>query len=666
MNINNVTLVGVAAATAVSCAPSKQEYNSYELYPVRSGSLTEMTYSPEGTVFTLWAPTADEVRVMLFEEGDGGHAYETIQLKRADEGTWTAQVKKDLLGKFYTFNVKINDKWLGDTPGINALAVGVNGKRAAIIDMRSTDPEGWADDQRPALKSPADVVVYEMHHRDFSIHSSSGITNKGKFLAMTETGTKNPDGKATGIDHLKDLGVTHVHLLPSYDYASVDESKLNENKYNWGYDPQNYNVPDGSYSTDPYNPAVRIREFKQMVQALHQAGIRVVLDVVYNHTFNTSESNFERTVPGYFYRQRPDGTFADGSACGNETASNRPMMRKYMIESVRHWIEEYHIDGFRFDLMGIHDIETMNQIRKMASSIDPSIFIYGEGWAASAPQMSQDSLAMKANTYRMPGIAAFSDEMRDALRGPFNDNKQGAFLAGLPGGEESIKFGIAGAVKHPQVDNSKVNYSQEAWAEEPTQMISYVSCHDDMCLVDRLKASIPNNKPDELARLDKLAQTAVFTSQGVPFIYAGEEVMRDKKGVHNSYQSPDEINAIDWNRRTLHEDVYQYYKGLVQLRKAHPAFRLGQADLVRKHLEFLPVEGTNVVAYRLKEHAGDDAWKDIIVVLNARKELAKVTVPQGNYTVVCRDGQINMKGLGKIKGAELVVPAQSALIVYNE
>lgn len=666
MNINNLTLVGVAAATVVSCAPSKQEYNSYELYPVRSGSLTEMTYSPEGTVFTLWAPTADEVRVMLFEEGDGGHAYETIQLKRADEGTWTAQVKKDLLGKFYTFNVKINDKWLGDTPGINALAVGVNGKRAAIIDMRSTDPEGWADDQRPALKSPADVVVYEMHHRDFSIHTSSGITNKGKFLAMTETGTKNPDGKATGIDHLKDLGVTHVHLLPSYDYASVDESKLNENKYNWGYDPQNYNVPDGSYSTDPYNPAVRIREFKQMVQALHQAGIRVVLDVVYNHTFNTSESNFERTVPGYFYRQRPDGTFADGSACGNETASNRPMMRKYMIESVRHWIEEYHIDGFRFDLMGIHDIETMNQIRKMASSIDPSIFIYGEGWAASAPQMPQDSLAMKANTYRMPGIAAFSDEMRDALRGPFNDNKQGAFLAGLPGGEESIKFGIAGAVKHPQVDNSKVNYSQEAWAEEPTQMISYVSCHDDMCLVDRLKASIPNSKPDELARLDKLAQTAVFTSQGVPFIYAGEEVMRDKKGVHNSYQSPDEINAIDWNRRTLHEDVYQYYKGLIQLRKAHPAFRLGQADLVRKHLEFLPVEGTNVVAYRLKEHAGGDAWKDIIVVLNARKELAKVTVPQGNYTVVCRDGQINMKGLGKIKGAELVVPAQSALIVYNE
>ena len=509
------------------------------------------------------------------------------------------------------------------------------------------------------------MIIYEVHHRDFSIDPSSGIRNKGKFLAMTETGTVNPDKLATGIDHLKELGVTHVHILPSYDYASVDESRLDENKYNWGYDPQNYNVPDGSYATDPYKPDVRIREFKQMVQTLHKAGIRVVLDVVYNHTFNTAESNFERTVPGYFYRQAPDGGFADASACGNETASNRPMMRKYMVESVLHWINEYHIDGFRFDLMGIHDIETMNEIRKAATAVDPTIFIYGEGWAASAPQLAQDSLAMKANTYKMPGIAAFSDEMRDALRGPFNDNRQGAFLAGLPGGEESIKFGIVGAVRHPQVDNGKVNYSKAPWAEQPTQMISYVSCHDDMCLVDRLKSSIPGITPEELARLDKLAQTAVFTSQGVPFIYAGEEVMRDKKGVHNSYQSPDSVNAIDWKRKTEHADVFAYYKGLIQLRKHHPAFRLGDAGLVRKHLEFLPVEGGNVVAYRLKEHAGGDAWGDIYVVLNARKETAKVSVPEGKYTVVCKDGFISEKGLGTMYGPEIAVPAQSALIFYK-
>ena len=665
VKLNDLVIIGVAAATVVSCAPAKNEYTSFELYPVRSGSLTEMEYAPEATQFTLWAPTADEVRLMLYEAGEGGHAYETVSMERAEEGTWKAKVEKDLKGKFYTFNVKIDGKWQGDTPGINAKAVGVNGKRAAIIDLRETDPEGWAEDKRPPLASPADIIIYEVHHRDFSVHPSSGIEHKGKFLAMTETGTKNPGGMATGIDHLKELGVTHVHILPSYDYASVDETRLDENKYNWGYDPLNYNVPEGSYSTDPYRPEVRIREFKQMVQALHKAGIRVVLDVVYNHTFNTAESNFERTVPGYFYRQKPDGTLADGSACGNETASNRPMMRKYMIESVLYWINEYHIDGFRFDLMGIHDIETMNEIRKAASAVDPTIFIYGEGWAASAPQMPEDSLAMKANTYKMPGIAAFSDEMRDALRGPFNNNEQGAFLAGLPGGEESIKFGIAGAVKHPQINNDSVNYSKAPWAGQPTQMISYVSCHDDMCLVDRLKASVPGITPEELVRLDKLAQTAVFTSQGVPFIYAGEEVMRDKKGVHNSYQSPDSINAIDWDRKTLNADAFAYYKGLIQLRRNHPAFRLGDAELVRKHLEFLPVEGTNLVAYRLKDHAGGDTWKDIIVVLNARREVASLSVPEGKYTVVCQNGLVNEKGLATIYGPSLKVAPQSAMIIYQ-
>lgn len=665
VKLNDLVIIGVAAATVVSCAPAKNEYTSFELYPVRSGSLTEMEYAPEATRFTLWAPTADEVRLMLYEAGEGGHAYETVSMERAEEGTWKAKVEKDLKGKFYTFNVKIGEKWQGDTPGINAKAVGVNGKRAAIIDLRETDPEGWAEDKRPPLASPADIIIYEVHHRDFSVHPSSGIEHKGKFLAMTETGTKNPGGMATGIDHLKELGVTHMHILPSYDYASVDETRLDENKYNWGYDPLNYNVPEGSYSTDPYRPEVRIREFKQMVQALHKAGIRVVLDVVYNHTFNTAESNFERTVPGYFYRQRPDGTLADASACGNETASNRPMMRKYMIESVLYWINEYHIDGFRFDLMGIHDIETMNEIRKAASAVDPTIFIYGEGWAASAPQMPEDSLAMKANTYKMPGIAAFSDEMRDALRGPFNNNEQGAFLAGLPGGEESIKFGIAGAVKHPQINNDSVNYSKAPWAGQPTQMISYVSCHDDMCLVDRLKASVPGITPEELVRLDKLAQTAVFTSQGVPFIYAGEEVLRDKKGVHNSYQSPDSINAIDWDRKTLNADAFAYYKGLIQLRRNHPAFRLGDAELVRKHLEFLPVEGTNLVAYRLKDHAGGDTWKDIIVVLNARREVASLSVPEGKYTVVCQNGLVNEKGLATIYGPSLKVAPQSAMIIYQ-
>lgn len=665
MNLNYLAVIGVTAATVVSCTPAKNEYASYELYPVRTGSLTEMEYTPANTKFSLWAPTADEVRLMLFEVGEGGHAYETVSMTLGEEGTWTANVDKDLLGKFYTFNVKVDGKWLGDTPGINAKAVGVNGKRAAIIDLSATDPEGWSADVRPALKSPADIVLYEMHHRDFSIDPASGIKNKGKYLALTERGTVNPDKLSTGIDHLVELGVTHVHLLPSYDYASVDETKLSDNKYNWGYDPQNYNVPDGSYSTDPYNPAARIKEFKQMVQALHKAGIRVVLDVVYNHTFNTSDSNFERTVPGYFYRQKADGTWANGSGCGNETASDRPMMRKYMIESVLHWIDEYHIDGFRFDLMGIHDIETMNEIRKAVDKVDPTIYIYGEGWAAEAPQYPADSLAMKANVHEMPGIAAFSDELRDGLRGPFSDNHKGAFLAGLPGNEESIKFGIVGAIQHPQINYDLVNYSKSPWALQPTQMISYVSCHDDMCLVDRLKSSVPELTPALLARLDKLAQTVVFTSQGVPFIQAGEEVMRDKKGVHNSYESPDSINVIDWKRKTTNGDVFTYYKRLIDLRKSHPAFRMGDAEMVRKHLEFLPVEESNLVAFRLKDNANGDKWKDIIVAYNSRNEVAKLTVPQGKYTIVCRDGNIDSRGLGTVHGTEVSIPAQSALIMYK-
>ena len=663
---NYLAILGVTTVTTVmSCSPTKKEYTSFELYPVRMGSLTEMEYTPLATKFFLWSPTAEEVRLMLYDAGEGGHAYETVKMELGENGTWTTSVDKDLLGKYYAFNVKINDKWQGDTPGINAHAVGVNGKRAAIIDWKTTNPEGWESDRRPSLKSPADMIIYEMHHRDFSVDSTSGIKNKGKYLALTEHGTMNSDKLLTGIDHLIELGVTHVHLLPSSDYASIDETKLEENHYNWGYDPANYNVPDGSYSTDPYQPATRVKEFKQMVQALHRAGIRVIMDMVYNHTFNTVESNFERTVPGYFYRQKEDGTLANGSGCGNETASERPMMRKFMIESVLYWIKEYHIDGFRFDLMGVHDIETMNEIRKAVNKVDPTICIYGEGWAADTPQYPADSLAMKGNVSHMPGIAVFSDELRDGLCGPVWKKEKGAFLAGVPGAEMSVKFGIVGAIEHPQVRCDSVNYSQKPWAEQPTQMISYVSCHDGLCLIDRLKASMPGATPEQLVRLDKLAQTVVFTSQGIPFIYAGEEVMRDKQGVDNSYKSPDAVNAIDWRRKTTNGDVFMYYKRLIDLRKSHPAFRMGDAGKVRKHLEFLPVEGQNLIAFRLKDHANGDSWEDIIVVFNSRMTPARLEVPVGKYTVVCKDGVIDVRGLGTQTGPEVIIPGQSALIMYK-
>ena len=609
----------------------------------------EVNYAPEKTQFALFAPNdAKKVTLRIYEEGLSGKTLKTVSMKRTANEQWTATVKGDLMGKFYTF-----DMGRGECPGVFAKAVGVNGKRGAIVNLKATDPEGWAQDQRPVCKSPADLVIYEMHHRDFSI-ARKDARHPGKFLALTEP---------WAISHLKELGVNAIHILPSYDYGSVDETRLSDNKYNWGYDPVNYNVPEGSYATDPFQPETRIREFKQMVKALHDAGIRVILDVVYNHTYDIEHSNFQRTYPDYFCRKTADGAYSNASGCGNETASDRPMMRKFMLESVKYWISEYHIDGFRFDLMGVHDIETMNQIRQMVDQIDPTIFIYGEGWSAGTCAYPQEKLAMKAHIPQMPGIAAFSDELRDALRGPFSDDTMAGWL-GRQNETESVKYGIAGAIAHPQVDMSKVNYAKEPWALEPTQMISYVSCHDDMCLVDRLKASIPGITTEELIRLDLLAQTAVFTSQGVPFMLSGEELLRDKKGVHNSFESPDEINHLDWSNKAKYPQVFDYYKSLIALRQHHPAFRLGNADLVRKHLEFLDMpEG--LIAYRLKNYAGRDDWRDIIVILNAGKTDQEVTIPEGTYTVVCCDGQINEQGLGTLQGPKAVVDAQSALIIHN-
>ena len=609
----------------------------------------EMAYTPEQTVFKLNAPVRPVLR--LYNAGTGGKLVKTVKLRPAGKNLWAATVKGDLKGRFYTF-----DMGRGQTPGVFAKAVGVNGARGAVIDMASTNPQGWETDRRPATKSPADLVVYEMHHRDFSIDASSGLQHKGKFLALTEPGA---------IAHLKELGVNAIHILPSFDYASVDESHLERPQYNWGYDPLNYNVPEGSYSTDPYTPAVRIREFKQMVQALHKAGIRVILDVVYNHTFDLKGSNFERTYPGYYYRYKADGTPSDGSGCGNETASEQPLMRRFMIESVKYWINEYHIDGFRFDLMGIHDIETMRQIRAEVNKIDPTIFIYGEGWSAGTCAYPQEKLAMKANMKQLPGIAAFSDEMRDALRGPFSDDSKGGFLARVPGTEESLKFGIVGGVAHPQVDMSKVNYSKEVWANEPTQMVAYVSCHDDMCLTDRLRASIPGISTDELVRLDLLAQTAVFTSQGVPFILSGEEMLRDKKGVHNSFNAPDSINHLDWNNLKKYPQVFDYYKGLIRLRKAHPAFRLGKAGLVSDNLRFLSAPA-HCVAYCISNrNVPGEEWNNTIVILNAGKEAAKVAVPEGKYTIVAKEGVIIPEGMGEMEGSEAFVAPQSALIIHD-
>ena len=619
-------------------------------------TLGGVEYSPKATTFHITtSPDVKKVNVLLSDtDSDSPTEQLTKQMKRVGAGKWELTVKSDLKGKYYLFSV-YNNAQPDNTPGIFAKAVGVNGKRGAIVDMRDTDPEGWADDVRPAISNPCDLVIYEMHHRDFSVDLSSGLKNKGKYLALTEP---------KAIEHLQRLGVNAVHILPSFDYASVDESKPDVPQYNWGYDPLNYNVPEGSYSTDAATPTTRIREFKQMVQALHRAGIRVILDVVYNHTFDINGSNFQKTYPDYFYRKTAEGKYSDGSGCGNETASEKPLMREFMKESVEYWIKEYHIDGFRFDLMGVHDIETMNEIRAMVDQIDPSIYIYGEGWSAGSCAYPQEKLAMKANTKQLNGIGAFCDDMRDALRGPFSDDHKGGFLIGEPDQEESIKFGIVGAIAHPQIDMTKVNYSREAWTNEPSQMVAYVSCHDDMCLTDRLRATVPYITDDELIRLDLLAQTAVLTSQGVPFILSGEEMLRDKKSVHNSFRSPDSINRLDWNNLKRYPQVFDYYAGLIALRKAHPAFRMGKAEEVRKLLEFVDAP-KGVVAFRLKDNAGSDAWRNIYVVLNSQKTPQNVKVAEGSYTTVVANGKVNADGLGLISGSTLTVAPQSALIVHD-
>ena len=660
MKITNLLLAGFLSLAMAQEAVAQEAATSLARKPKtpvvdRPVSLfrfaDEVNYSPKQTTFKLFAPKdAESVTLSIYAEGQGGKPLQEMMMSYSSAGYYTATLDGDWKGKFYTF-----DMGRGECPGVFAKAVGVNGQRGAIIDLDETDPEGWDTDRITQKVNMCDLVIYEMHHRDFSIDPSSGLKYKGKFLALTEQ---------KAIDHLKKLGVNAVHILPSYDYASVDETKLDTPQYNWGYDPLNYNVPEGSYSTNPYDPTVRIKEFKQMVRALHKAGIRVILDVVYNHTFNIEGSNFQRTYPDVFYRKTADGKWSDGSGCGNETASELDPMRNFMLQSMRYWVDEYHIDGFRVDLMGVHDIETMNKIRRMFDLAFPATFIYGEGWSAGACAYPVEKLAVKANMRKTPGIAAFGDEMRDALRGPFNDNTKGAFIAGVPGEEESVKYGIAGAISHPQVDMSKVNYSKEAWALQPTQAISYVSCHDDMCLVDRLRASVPGIGIDELIRLDLLAQTAVFTSQGVPFILSGEEMLRDKKGVHNSFNSPDSVNRLDWTRIDKYPQVFSYYSNLISMRKNHPAFRLGDAECVRKHLEFLPVQDC-LVAFRLKGNPKGDSWKNIIVILNSAKQARSVDVPQGNYTVVCRGGVINEAGLGTVSGSQVSVPAQSALIMHE-
>ena len=662
-----LTLAAAPVAIEAQNVVTQTQMEKFSTYPTYDGDDLELAIDRNGYHFCLWSPMADSARVNIYKHGQGRNLITTFLLDKDEAtGTWRATSTDNLMNRFYTFQIKIGDRWFDETPGVWAKAVGVNGKRAAIIDFAKTNPEGWGDDRGPQVQSITDAVIYEMHHRDFSMHPNSGIVNKGKFVAMLEEGTLSLNDQPTGIDHLKELGITHVHILPSFDYMSVDETQLPSNIYNWGYDPINYNVPDGSYSTNPADPYCRIREMKEMIMALHEAGIGVIMDVVYNHTGITEGSNFELTAPGYYYRQRPDGTYSDASACGNETASDRPQMRNFIVNSVKYWVREYHIDGFRFDLMAIHDTVTMNQAAAAIKEINPSAFIYGEGWMAGSSPLPIEQQALKVNVAKMTGIAVFSDDIRDAVKGHYSNEGDRGFASGKPGNEETVKIGIVASTAHPQVDYSKGNNAKAPYATSPQQIINYVSCHDDLCLTDKLDISMQGSTEDERINTAKLAQTIVFTSQGTPFMFAGEEIFRSKQRVHNSFRSPDSINAIDWNQKEKYRDLFDYYRNLIAMRKAHPAFRLRTADEVARHIKFDETKSDNLISYSITGNAGGDTWKEIKLVFNGANEAQTVNIKKGDWTIVAQDGRIDMNGLGTTCGGSITLPPHTALILATE
>ena len=615
------------SAALVACSAKQQKMED------------ECLYSPSKTQFAFWSNVAEQMEVLIYDDAVTDE-YLPLSLAKDSDNYWKAILNGDMLGKYYTVRSFQNGEWAPEAPGIFAKAVSVNGQRAAIIDFAKTNPEGWDKDQRPAMPDMTDIVVYETHLRDFTMSPHSGIINKGKFLALTEEAPLN---------YLRELGITHLQILPMFDYGSIDETTLDQNRYNWGYDPVNYNVPEGGYSSDPADPYARIREAKQMIQALHKAGIRVVMDVVYNHTYDVMGCALGRVVPKYFYRLNPDGSYANGSGCGNETASDHEMMRRYMVESVCYWAREYHIDGFRFDLMGIHDQETMRQIRAALDEIDPTILTYGEGWAAMSPAYPYEELAMKQWTYLMPRVGAFSDDIRNALIGSPFDHERG-FASGNAAGKTDAMRGL---IACPE------------WSGEPMQHVSYITCHDNYCLRDRIAVSAAEETEETQLRMDKLAQTAVLVSQGMAFLYGGEEFYRTKMGIDNSYQSPDSINIIPWENREKYADLLEYYKQIIAIRRAHKGFRLGAADAVKEHVEFLPTDNEHLIIYRIKDLEGIDTAKSLLVLLNGGAEEATVAMPkaEGNYVLLAYDGYANAAGLDFASHEQETVAPYSATII---
>ncbi len=616
-------------------------------------------WSPESTRFRVWAPTAEEVLLNLYGSGTEGtdDLLEQIAMTADVNGTWIAEKEGDINGTYYTYTAVINGEER-EACDPYARTTGVNGKRAMVLDLAATNPQGWDTDVDPnAGGTYNDAIIYELHVRDLSSDSSSGIENVGKFLGLTETGTRTAGGMATGLDHIKELGVTHLHLLPVYDYGSVDEANLDKAQFNWGYDPVNYNVPEGSYSTDPYNGEVRVREMKQMVKTLHDNGISVIMDVVYNHVQSAGDFCVNRLVPGYFSRMDENGAYSNGSGCGNDTASERSMVRKYIVDSVKYWADEYHIDGFRFDLVGLLDTETVNQIVEEVHRDHPNVIFYGEGWTMDTAVTKEGiTMATQLNSTETPGFAYFSDTIRDALKGSVFDTSLG-YVSGAEGLEETIKKCFMGLTD---------------WCTTPAQTINYASCHDNLTMMDRLTRSALSSSRADKIRMNNLAAAIYMTSEGIPFLQAGEEMLRTKMKAdstfdENSYASPDYVNSLKWE--TLEEEEYKqvfaYYKGLIAFRKAHGALRLTNAQDVQQNV--FPVEGltANVVAFQVNGGVNGETSEGLFLIFNPNNRTEEITLPDGVWDVYVNGEKAGTEVLATITNGKASVDPISALVLVK-
>ena len=623
-------------------------------------------YSPKMTRFKVWAPEAESVKLNLYKQGEGDNLIEQHIMKKSANGTYVFEKQGDCNGIYYTYTV-VNHGEEQEAVDPYTKAAGVNGQRGMVINLAKTNPQGFELDGYRNPEHITDAIVYEGSVRDFTMDESSGVFHNGKFLGLTEANTTNHFGEATALDYISGLGVTHVQILPAFDFETVDE-KNQKAQYNWGYDPDNYNVPEGSYAVSPYDGAVRIQEMKQMVLALHSRGIGVIMDVVFNHTYRRDDSNLQKIVPGYYYRSDETG-YTDGSGCGNEVASDRPMVQKLIVDSLIYWAKEYHIDGFRFDLMGVLDIDTMNVIAERLKEIRPDIYLYGEGWNGGPSSLAEEKRAFKASAKKMSGIGMFNDDIRDTIKGSvFYDDHLG-FVNGGTHLENALRYGITGAVAHPQVDYDA--YGSKPWAKEPGQSINYVSCHDNYTLWDKLSVSCPEASEEKKKAMNRLCAAIVFTSQGVPFIQAGEEFLRskplpEKKGfAENSYNMPDEVNSIKWDNIHEYPDMIAYYKGLMELRKAHPVFRMQSEAEMTQNLCFLSDTPENVVAYLLKGKGADDTPENILVIFNGNDEEILYNLPEGKWKILVDDKTAGADGK-KIISEKADVEPLSALVLEKE